>query len=127
MQLGMGLLWAITPFTLLSLLFCASAQTQQGDALAMQALKKSLNLPSSLDWSNSDPCSWQKVQCANGRVTRIQIGNQGISGTLSPDIQNLTSLTIFEVMGNQLTGAVPSFAGLSQLQVVCCPFLMLGI
>ncbi|KAK4786552.1 hypothetical protein SAY86_010385 [Trapa natans] len=114
----MDLLGAITQFAILGLFFCASAQNQQGDVLAMQALKKSLTLPSSLDWSDSNPCLWQNVQCDNGRVTRIQIGNKGISGTLPPDIQNLTSLMIFEVMGNRITGAVPSFAGLSQLQEV---------
>ncbi|PKI52165.1 hypothetical protein CRG98_027435 [Punica granatum] len=84
----------------------------------MQALKKSLKLPSSLDWSNSDPCNWKQVQCISGRVTRIQIGSLSVSGTLPPDIQNLTSLQKFEVMNNKLTGNLPSFAGLSQLQTL---------
>ncbi|KAK4745557.1 hypothetical protein SAY87_011869 [Trapa incisa] len=114
----MGILQISIPLTLLSLFTSVAAQTQQGDAFSMQALKKSLKLPSSLDWSNSDPCQWDKVGCLNGRVTRIQIGSQTISGTVPPDIQNLTSLQKFEVMNNQLTGALPSLAGLSQLQVV---------
>lgn len=113
----MGFLVVVIPSVLLSLFISVAAQTQQGDGNAMQTLKKSLKLPSSLDWSNSDPCQWDKVQCINGRVTRIQIGSQTISGTLPPDIQNLTSLQKLEVMNNQLTGALPSLAGLSQLQV----------
>ncbi|KAF8040094.1 hypothetical protein BT93_B2347 [Corymbia citriodora subsp. variegata] len=104
---------------LLLLCLTASAQTQQSDVSAMQALKKSLTpLPSSLDWSNADPCEWTKVACSNGRVNRIQIANQGLTGTLPPDISNLTALVRFEVMNNQLTGDLPSFAGLAQLQIL---------
>ncbi|XP_030447823.1 receptor protein kinase TMK1-like [Syzygium oleosum] len=103
---------------LLLLLTAASAQTQQDDVLAMQALKKSLALPSSLDWSDPDPCQWTQVSCSDNRVTRIQIGNRGLTGTLPPVLGNLTSLVRFEVMTNKLTGALPSFAGLAQLQVL---------
>lgn len=102
---------------LLLLLTAASAQTQQGDVLAMQALKNSLALPPSLAWSDPDPCQWDQVVCSDNRVTRIQIGNQGLTGTLPPVFGNLTSLVRFEVMTNNLTGALPSFAGLAQLQV----------
>ncbi|OWM63469.1 receptor protein kinase TMK1-like [Punica granatum] len=114
----MGFLRGVALAVLLSLFVSASAQSQQGDVLSMQALKKSLKLPSSLDWSNSDPCNWKQVQCISGRVTRIQIGSLSVSGTLPPDIQNLTSLQKFEVMNNKLTGNLPSFAGLSQLQTL---------
>lgn len=115
-QMGRRVL-ALLAFPLL-LCLTASAQTQPGDVFAMQALKKSLTLPTSLDWSNSDPCLWAHVVCSGGRVTRIQIGNLGLTGTLPPDLRNLTSLVRFEVMRNQLTGDLPSFAGLAQLQVL---------
>lgn len=87
------------------------------DAAAMQALKSSLKIPSSLDWSDSDPCKWTMVQCSSsGKVTRIQIGNKGVTGNLPADLKNLASLQVFEVMNNGLTGPLPSFAGLSSLQ-----------
>lgn len=86
----------------------------------MIALRDSLNLTGSLNWSGSDPCKWSLVQCddTSNRVTAIQIGGKGISGTLPPDLGNLTSLTKFEVMRNHLTGPIPSLAGLKSLVTV---------
>ncbi|KAK8322613.1 hypothetical protein V6Z12_A12G178700 [Gossypium hirsutum] len=86
------------------------------DLSAMEKLKKSLKIPSSLDWSDPDPCQWAKVECQENRVTRIQIPSNNIGGTLPPELKNLTQLTIFEVMNNQINGPIPSLAGLIQLQ-----------
>ncbi|XP_044493019.1 receptor protein kinase TMK1-like isoform X2 [Mangifera indica] len=89
------------------------------DAAAMQALKTSLADPASLGWNDPDPCKWKHVACSKDkRVIRIQIGSLGLKGTLPPDIRNLTSLTKLEVMKNELTGPIPSLAGLSSLQEV---------
>ncbi|KAJ6312852.1 hypothetical protein OIU77_014391 [Salix suchowensis] len=84
----------------------------------MMKLRDSLGNPSTLGWSGSDPCKWLHVECLNDRVTRIQIGNQNLQGTLPPELKNLTQLIKFEVMDNQLTGALPSLSGLSSLQVL---------
>lgn len=100
-----------------SLTLSVRSQTSP-DAAAMEALKKSLEIPKTLDWSDPNPCEWQKIQCLGNRVTRIQIGDLGMQGTLPPDIKSLSSLQVFEVMRNNLTGPVPSFAGLSSLQGV---------
>ncbi|KAF5747418.1 receptor protein kinase TMK1 [Tripterygium wilfordii] len=95
----------------------AESQTSSSvDAAAMLALKKSLNEPEG--WSDSDPCLWKHVGCQDNRVTRIQIGNQNLQGTLPPDLQNLTQLERLEVQGNNLSGSVPSLSGLSSLKVV---------
>ncbi|GLU02685.1 hypothetical protein SLE2022_199260 [Rubroshorea leprosula] len=104
-------------FFLLSFTFHVHSQSTP-DAEAMQALNSSLKIPSSLDWSDSDPCKWAGVQCSSGtnRVTRIQIGNKNVAGTLPPDLKNLSALTVLQVMNNQLTGAIPSLAALSSLQ-----------
>ncbi|KAL7000784.1 mitogen activated protein kinase [Sarracenia purpurea var. burkii] len=83
----------------------------------MQALKTSLNSPSSLGWTDPDPCQWPLVACStDGRITRIQIGHQNLKGSLPASLANLTSLQRFEVMSNQLTGPLPSLAGLNSLQ-----------
>ncbi|KAK8549871.1 hypothetical protein V6N13_055435 [Hibiscus sabdariffa] len=92
-----------------------SSQTSP-DSPAMEKLKASLKIPSSLGWSDTDPCKWAHVACENQRVTRIQIPNQNVGGTLSPDVKDLSQLKIFEVMNNQISGPIPSFAGLSQLR-----------
>lgn len=90
------------------------------DEVVMIALRDSLKLPRSLNWSGSDPCNWLFVQCdrTSNRVTAIQIGKKGISGTLPPYFGNLTFLTKFEVMENHLTGPIPSLAGLKSLETV---------
>ncbi|GLT63591.1 hypothetical protein SLA2020_361470 [Shorea laevis] len=102
---------------LLSFTFHVHSQSTP-DAAAMQALKSSLKIPLLLDWSDSNPCNWAGVVCSFGsnRVTGIQIADKNVQGTLPPDLKNLSALTIFEVMSNQLTGPIPSLAGLSSLQ-----------
>ncbi|KAI9386993.1 hypothetical protein POPTR_010G103000v4 [Populus trichocarpa] len=111
--------WLFTNFSLfLSLLLCLANSQQNDDAAAMMKLRGSLGNPSTLGWSGSDPCNWLHVGCLDNRVTRIQIGNQNLQGTLPPELKDLTQLTRFEVMNNQLTGALPSLSGLSFLQVL---------
>ncbi|KAL3652903.1 mitogen activated protein kinase [Castilleja foliolosa] len=99
-------------FSLLAAVGCS----QSGDAAVMLELKKSLNDPSQLKWTDPVPCKWPMVRCTNERVTRIQIGHQSLQGTLPADLNKLTSLEVFEVQDNQITGPLPSFAGLNSLQ-----------
>ncbi|CAN8291325.1 unnamed protein product [Cochlearia groenlandica] len=88
------------------------------DATTMLALKNSLKLPTNL-WTGSDLCKWEGIGCdGSKRVTRIQIGKLSISGTLPKDLKSLSSLTVLEVMGNNLTGTIPSLAGLKSLATV---------
>ncbi|KAL3635916.1 mitogen activated protein kinase [Castilleja foliolosa] len=107
---------------LLFFVFCsllaAVGRAQSGDAAVMLKLKKSLNDPSQLKWTDPSPCKWPQVRCTTGdeRVTRIQIGHQNLQGTLPADLNKLTSLQVFEVQNNQIGGPLPSFAGLSSLQ-----------
>ncbi|KAG0477982.1 hypothetical protein HPP92_012701 [Vanilla planifolia] len=97
----------------------AKAQTDAGDAAAMQALGRSVGADRVLGWSpETDPCSWRRVSCSGGRVTAIQIGNQSLAGTLPPDIGNLTALNRLELQNNQIYGELPSLARLSSLQVL---------
>nr|GMD13737.1 receptor protein kinase TMK1-like [Ipomoea batatas] len=97
-------------------LVAVTAQSQSPDAGVMQELKKSINPPASLKWDDPEPCKWRQVECAGGRVTKIQVGKQGLTGSLPPNLGNLSALTIFEVMENGLTGALPNLSGLASLQ-----------
>ncbi|KAG2320803.1 hypothetical protein Bca52824_014016 [Brassica carinata] len=111
--------------TIARVLFCflcsialVYAQTSP-DLATMNALRDSLKFPKGFSWTGSDPCKWSGVQCdSSNRITRIQIGNKGISGTLTSDLNTLSSLTVFEVMGNMLTGDIPSLAGLTALETI---------
>lgn len=73
-----------------------------------------------LGWSsNTDPCypkSWKNISCFNDRVTKIQIGNQNLIGTLPPSIAILTCLVNFEIYRNNISCPLPSLKGLSLLQ-----------
>ncbi|XP_047330063.1 receptor protein kinase TMK1-like [Impatiens glandulifera] len=110
----LSILWILSIFSVITHVLC---QSSAADASAMEDLKKSIGSPSSLKWTDSDPCNWGYVSCTNDkRVTRIQIGNQNLQGTLPASLSNLTSLIKFEVMKNQLNGPIPSFAGMSSLQ-----------
>ncbi|KAF8107970.1 hypothetical protein N665_0116s0167 [Sinapis alba] len=89
------------------------------DLATMNALRDSLKFPKGFSWTGPDPCKWSGLQCdSSKRITRIQIGNKGISGTLTSDLNTLSSLTVFEVMGNKLTGDIPSLAGLTALETI---------
>ncbi|XP_043720542.1 receptor protein kinase TMK1-like [Telopea speciosissima] len=92
------------------------SQTNSVDVTAMMALKQSLNPPKSLGWTDPDPCQWKNVGCTDARITRIQIGNQGLSGTLPSNLQNLVALQRLELMDNNITGPLPSLSGLGSLQ-----------
>ncbi|EEF28907.1 receptor protein kinase, putative [Ricinus communis] len=89
------------------------------DAPVMFALRKSLNVPDSLGWSDPDPCNWKHVTCSDEkRVTRIQIGRQNLEGTLPSNLQNLTQLERLELQWNSISGPLPTLKGLASLLVV---------
>ncbi|KAJ9172945.1 hypothetical protein P3X46_016130 [Hevea brasiliensis] len=96
-----------------------SQVTPSEDVAVMLALKKSLNVPDSLGWSDPDPCNWNHVGCSDEkRITRIQIGRQNLQGTLPSNLQNLTQLVRLELQWNNISGPLPSLNGLSSLRVI---------
>ncbi|URE28736.1 STYKc [Musa troglodytarum] len=100
----------------------AWAETDPSDLQAMRVLAAGLGADRSpsLAWSlSADPCAaWAGVSCSDGRVTAIQAGKCGLSGSLSPAVRNLTALVRLELQQNRLAGPLPSLAGLSSLQVL---------
>jgi Leucine-rich repeat (LRR) protein len=62
--------------------------------------------------SRLDPCSCtDHVMCANGDITQVKLGSNGLTGTISSSLELLTSLTILGLIGNGLTGTIPSSLG----------------
>ncbi|KAE8682991.1 putative receptor protein kinase TMK1 [Hibiscus syriacus] len=88
----------------------------------MEKLKASLKIPSSLYWSDSDPCKWAHVGCENQRVTRIQILSQNVGGTLASDIKDLSELKIFEVINDQISDFFTGLGSLSRIYIDNNPF-----
>ncbi|KAK6150304.1 hypothetical protein DH2020_015236 [Rehmannia glutinosa] len=99
-------------------LFANSQTSTPDDASVMFALKKSLNPPDELLWSDPDPCKWDHIVCLENRVTKIQIGHQSLQGTLPNELSSLTQLERLELQWNNISGPLPSLKGLSSLQVL---------
>lgn len=95
------------------------------------------------DETNCEPCSWYGVTCNGlGRVTELNLGNNNLTGMLSPSILNLTylkklnlvnhnmqdqipnainmltQLEYLDLSGGQLSGPIPDFTGLDQLHTI---------
>lgn len=93
---------------------------------ALIALYDSTNGPGWADNTNwrteSDPCSWYGVGCANGHVASIYLWYNKMSGIIPAEIGNLTALESLTLAGGQLSGSIPPALGnlgnLKQLNLV---------
>ncbi|CAK7336096.1 unnamed protein product [Dovyalis caffra] len=87
---------------------------QEGDVL--NSWKTQLvdpnNVLQSWDPTLFNPCTWFHVTCNNNNsVTRVDLGNAGLSGPLIPELGLLANLQYLEVFGNNITGTIPTELG----------------
>ncbi|CAL5413320.1 unnamed protein product [Camellia sinensis] len=90
--------------------------------IALEQVKRSFQNPPT-DW-NGDPClpsqySWTGVTCSGGpriRVVALNLTSMGLSGSLSPNLGNLTALSDIWLGNNSLSGTVPDFSPLKRLE-----------
>jgi hypothetical protein len=90
-----------------------------------QALVALYEVTSGDNWADNSgwlvdhtPCTWLGVICEQGHVVELQLYYNQLSGTLPPEIGNLTHLKSLYLDDNELSGPVPSEIGnLAQLQV----------
>ncbi|CAI9117540.1 OLC1v1018941C1 [Oldenlandia corymbosa var. corymbosa] len=109
----------ITAYFLL-LLTIFNSFSAADDAAVMQSLLAALS-PAPSGWSTTKSfCDWTNVHCdpTNKFVTEINIDGLGVSGTLPPELNQLSKLTSFTAQKNSLSGALPSFANMTSLQKV---------
>ncbi|PKI66217.1 hypothetical protein CRG98_013385 [Punica granatum] len=91
----------------------------QGEALA--SLMASLNATNDqlMGWNPNqvDPCTWSNVKCdPNNNVVSVTLSSMNFSGSLSPKIGLLRTLTTLTLRGNGITGAIPEeFGNLTSL------------
>ena len=90
---------------------------------ALMALYVSADGASWTDHSNWDTASevstWFGVTVTGGRVTGLSLVTNQLTGTMPPDLGNLTNLTDLRVYSNQLTGAIPPELGnLTNLRIL---------
>jgi Leucine-rich repeat (LRR) protein len=101
---------------------CATVtQIPQTECAALIDLYNSTNGP---HWTNNSgwhqtntPCDWQGITCRDGHVTRLNLYNNQLSGTLPASLGNLNRLEKLSLAFNQIGGPVPASLGnLSHLQ-----------
>ncbi|KAG8068909.1 hypothetical protein GUJ93_ZPchr0005g16096 [Zizania palustris] len=103
-------------------LFPRGGYTIPRDARALESIKRSLqNIPD--DW-NGDPCmphgyAWAGVTCDDSSIANVislNFSSMGLSGYISSDIANMTSLTDISLANNNLFGPIPNLSKLRSLQ-----------
>lgn len=82
------------------------------EVMALLEFLDAVNYPSKLvsSWSGNDPCGgeWLGVRCdANNKVSIIILAKYNLTGTLSPTIANIDSLTQIKLSSNHLSGPIP--------------------
>ncbi|GAB4833111.1 hypothetical protein Ancab_031357 [Ancistrocladus abbreviatus] len=112
-------------------MFHAVAQTTHpNEVSALQSVKSSLVDPVNHleSWNKGDPCksSWTGVLCFHNvgtdgylHVQVLQLLNMNLSGTLAPELGQLSQLQILDFMWNQINGSIPKEIGnISSLELL---------
>ncbi|KAH7300476.1 hypothetical protein KP509_24G064100 [Ceratopteris richardii] len=76
-------------------------------------------------WIGDDPCaspSWDHIECKGDSVVGIQLQNLNLQGQLPASINQIKTLQSIALQGNNFTGPLPSFSGLSRLQTAYLSF-----
>ncbi|KAI4977348.1 hypothetical protein ZWY2020_057260 [Hordeum vulgare] len=88
-----------------------------GDERALAAFKERISDHSGVlaSWNRSiSYCAWEGVTCSRrheSRVVALDLNSQGLTGTISPAISNLTFLHMLNLSFNPLYGEIPPSIG----------------
>ncbi|XP_022761372.1 probable LRR receptor-like serine/threonine-protein kinase At1g06840 isoform X2 [Durio zibethinus] len=104
------------------LLAAAASVTDPSEVSALLAVKKQLVDPMNhlRNWNDGDPCTsnWTGLLCKDNlgndgylHVQELQLPNMNLSGTLAPELLQLSHLKILDFMWNELTGSIPKEIG----------------
>ena len=112
---------ALATSVLLALHGTAMAATAQSEIDALNAFYTATNGDNWTDntgWKNGDPCGtpWKGIGCATGadgneHVTSFELNDNNLTGTLPPEIGDLSELIRLELRRNKLTGSIPKEIG----------------
>ncbi|XP_042502293.1 receptor-like kinase TMK4 [Macadamia integrifolia] len=98
--------------------FCLFSPAVADDAAIIKKLAVSLQSTPS-DWTGNSPCKWTGITCdKSNSVTSISLASQGLSGTLTSDLNQLTQLQTLALQNNNIIGSLPTLANLTNLQEV---------
>ncbi|KAJ4836462.1 hypothetical protein Tsubulata_028164, partial [Turnera subulata] len=100
----------------------ANSQVQEQEQAILLQLKQHWGNPPSLDhWttSNSSYCTWPEVTCTNSTITKLDLGNKNISGTIPPLISGLQNLSFLSFSNDHIIGEFPVVLyNLSKLEIL---------
>ncbi|KAL4576195.1 hypothetical protein LXL04_012284 [Taraxacum kok-saghyz] len=102
------LIWLIT-----ATIF-ASAGGNETDYQALLQFKSMIKYEGLRSWNSSfHHCDWSGVSCGkrHRRVTTLQLMSQGLEGSLSPHVGNLSFLREFSLFNNSFQGIIPPELG----------------
>ncbi|EYU30321.1 hypothetical protein MIMGU_mgv1a026218mg, partial [Erythranthe guttata] len=113
-------------FSCFALYTPASSSSNQTDLLSLLALKEALNVdPNGAlnSWNRTTNfCTWNGVTCGRrhpNRVIAINLNSQGLMGSLSPHIGNLSFLRKINLANNIFNSRIPQEIGLlRRLEIV---------
>ncbi|VAH70436.1 unnamed protein product [Triticum turgidum subsp. durum] len=101
----------------------AAQITAPWEVNALRAIRGSLSDPNGFlnNWNRGDPCvaNWTRVICYNVtakddgyfHVQELQLLRLGLSGTLAPELGQLSRMKIMDFMWNKITGSIPKEVG----------------
>ncbi|VAI41121.1 unnamed protein product [Triticum turgidum subsp. durum] len=106
-----------------SLLPLAICKETESDRQALLCFKSRLSGPAGVlaSWSNKsfDVCEWHGITCSKPcprRVIALDLESEGMSGSISPCVANLTSIARLQLSNNNLSGGIPSVGLLPRLR-----------
>ncbi|CAD6243522.1 unnamed protein product [Miscanthus lutarioriparius] len=105
---------------------CSTVPENSTDSLALLDFKAAItNDPSGSlmsSWNTSiHCCKWRGVTCNSknhGRVTALNLTGQGLSGSISPSVGNLTFLHTLDLSTNHFSGQIPHLNNLQKMQIL---------
>ncbi|KAG6488835.1 hypothetical protein ZIOFF_050086 [Zingiber officinale] len=102
-------------FYLLVIDLCCQFHGENSDDTTMYKLSRPLyEVPS--NWKPQlDPCTSDGVICSHGCVIAINLAKRSISGSISPALGNLTSLTSLQLEFNNIYDPLPRLSKLFSL------------
>jgi len=92
----------------------AAAQVSEQDSLALAALYDSTNgadWTNNTNWLSGNVSNWYGVTVSDGRVTKLELFNNNLTGPLPSSIGNLTALQILSLSVNRRSGSIPPEMG----------------
>ncbi len=91
---------------------CAVSQIEREALIAIFNATNGPDWTNNTNWNTSVPvCQWYGVTVTNNHVTRLNLYDNALVGTIPPEAGNLTFVEYFYLHKNQLSGTIPPELG----------------